>query len=547
MKKAIAVFMAIICLISYCFSGCSLFDKGTGKNFFYPVYSDTDSFDPQIADDEVSKIVAQNCFEGLVKFDENGNIVPGVALKWEISDDKMTYTFHLDENARWFISSEAKEVLSNYTKNDFNNKVTAEDFVFGFKRYFDPETKAKADSRLYLIKNAPDVASGSKSLSELGITAVDTKTLQIRLSKPSDTFLEALTMISTMPCREEFFLATKGRYGLETKYLICNGPFYLSYRSDGNYIQMTKNEDFVNSENVYPANVFLYVNTDEDSRINKLESGVYDACKINFEQKQNIQDKKITYKNYDNSVWGFCFNCLQEDFSNTDLRVAVCQSIDTSLLSQPEYVTGPAQGFIPGACTVGDSKYRSIAGKANFIEFNEESAREHFQSALNKLGKTKINATLICSEDIKDDMRRLVQNWQKNFGMSFKITIEGLTVDEIEERISNDDFDIAFYCINTPYAFASDFLNMFTENGGYKLFNFTSLKYLTAVEEASQAVDTEDMVKKCAEAESVLMKSGVMYPVFSENGYLALAESVRDIYLSHAGTIPVFEGGKRVD
>ena len=68
-----------------------------------------------------------------------------------------------------------------------------------------------------------------------------------------------------MPCREEFFLATKGRYGLSTEYIICNGEFYLSDHSDDTYIQMSKNPDYRDAENVLPRSVYLYVNSSEES------------------------------------------------------------------------------------------------------------------------------------------------------------------------------------------------------------------------------------------------------------------------------------------
>ncbi|MBQ7653473.1 MAG: peptide ABC transporter substrate-binding protein [Clostridia bacterium] len=546
MKKTVALLL-IFCLIASLLGGCALFDDGTGKTLYYPVYSDTASFDPQIAADEASRIIAENCFEGLVKYDAEGKIAPGVASSWDISSDGLVYTFHLDHEAKWHIGDDALEVLKAYSSGDFNKSVLAEDFVFGLRRYFDPETHAQADSRLYLIENASDVVTGSKTPGELGINAVDTHTLEIRLESPSDTFLSALMTGATMPCREEFFLATKGRYGLSTEYIICNGAFYLSAHSDGSYIQMSKNDDYKNAGSVLPKSVFLYVNSSEDSRLNKLETGVYDVCPVNVEGKMKIKEKGISFESYLNSVWAFCFNCAGEVFSSVEMRGAVCRSIDASDLPVPDYAAGYSNGFVPDICMIGDRTYRSLSGEAAGLKYEPEISRDMFEQGLKKLGKGSAEITLLCPEDLEDGMRKLVQNWQKNLGMSLKIKIEPLTVEEIDARIAADDFDVAFSCISTPYASAADFLASFTQSGDYRIFNYTSLNFDDAVKEASYAYNASDMAQKCKNAEEIILQNGVVYPVFDEESYLALGENVSGVYLTQAGTIPVFSGGKRVD
>lgn len=546
MKKTAALLTAL-CLIITTFSSCALFDRGTGKNMYYPIYSDTSSFDPQIASDEASRIVAENCFEGLVRYDRDGKIVPGVAKSWEVSSDGLTYTFHLDPQAKWHIGESAMKALADYTSTPFNSKVIAEDFVFGLRRYFDPETQAAADARLYLIEKAGDIATGSASPSELGVTALDTETLQIKLESPSDTFLSALTTGATMPCREEFFLATKGRYGLSTQYVICNGEFYLSDHADSTYIQMSKNPDYRDAESVLPASVYLYVNSSEESRLNKLETSVYDACPIGVSQKLKISEKKVTYESYLSSVWAFCFNCNGESFSSTEMRGAICRSINVENLSVPDYATGFADGFVPDVCMVGDKSYRSLAGQANGLRYEPEISRDMFGQGLKKLGKSSAEVTLLCPTDLDTSMRKLVQDWQKNIGMSLRIKIEPLSVDEINARIENDDFDVAFTCIGTKYASAADFLASFSQSGGYGIFNYTSLTYEDCVKEASFAINVSDMAQKCLKAEEMLLQNGVVFPVFDEESYLALAENVSGIYLTQAGTVPVFADGKRVD
>ena len=122
-----------------------------------------------------------------------------------------------------------------------------------------------------------------------------------------------------------------------------------------------------------------------------------------------------------------------------------------------------------------------------------------------------------------------------------------MSVDEINEKIASDDFDIAFTCVDTPYANATDYLASFSQSGDYRICNFTSLTFEDAVREASRAINIEDMAQKCLKAEELLLKSAAAYPVFDESSYLALGENVSGIYLTGAGMIPVFAQVKRVE
>ena len=161
MIKKILALLTVIAVITCLFSSCS---DGTGEDLYYPIYADPVSFDPQIAADNASKIVVFNCFEGLVKTDKNGKIVPGVAKSWQVSPDGLTYTFYLRENSKWYMSEYAKKLLSEESAENFNYIVIAEDFVYGLRRAFMKEMSSTADSRLYVIKNAPEVYSGEKSI-----------------------------------------------------------------------------------------------------------------------------------------------------------------------------------------------------------------------------------------------------------------------------------------------------------------------------------------------------------------------------------------------
>ena len=138
------------------------------------VYNRGNDTDPSTLDHHLTSTIAEgnimrDLYEGLVVQTASAEVVAGVAEDWEISDDGMTYTFYLRDDAKW----------SN------GDPVTAEDFVFTFRRLQDPETAAPYANLHFIIENAEAINKGDMETSELGVTAVDDKTLEIKLNTPT--------------------------------------------------------------------------------------------------------------------------------------------------------------------------------------------------------------------------------------------------------------------------------------------------------------------------------------------------------------------------
>ena len=260
-KKIIAVMMCILITVSL-FSGCS--SKSTKIDFIYPFSGDIKSFDPQIASTADEFLIIENCFEGLVRVNDDGSVQAGVAKTWDISDDGKTYTFHLRQGAKWNVQSKDAENITAAQKlmgTAFNPDITANDFVFALRRACEKNTDAPLFSSISNIVNASDIHSGKKSSSELGATALDDYTLEIKLKSADSGFLNVLSTAIAMPCNEEYFNATKGRYGLGLDYSIFNGQFYITNVLESSYV-LKKNSQYVGD---FPSNI---------SFINILHSGI---------------------------------------------------------------------------------------------------------------------------------------------------------------------------------------------------------------------------------------------------------------------------------
>ncbi len=540
MTKKLLALLIVFAIFTCLFASCS---DGADEDLYYPIYADPVSFDPQIAADNASKIVVFNCFEGLVRTDKDGRIVPGVAKSWQVSPDGLTYTFYLRENSEWYMSDYAKELLDEESAEKFNYQVIAEDFVYGFKRAFNPEMGSTADSRLYSIKNSREVYDGEKTPDELGVTAINSTTLKIELSEPDENFLSALTQSAAMPCREEFFEATKGRYGLDPEKVIYNGPFYLYSWSTGSHLTLFRNEKYSGESNVSPGAVYLYINENLSTRTDKLSDGVYSACPVSVRQKNLIENDDVTYISYENSTWGFCFNCSGEITGDYNIRSALAASLDVTQLPLPAHCEKYAEGIIPEICTVGNTSYRALAGKTTPYAVNRKNAVKSLEQAFDNLGTDNITLNIVCHESFENIVKIAVQSWQSILGVHVNFVIEPLDDISLERKIKSKEFDIAFTGLTASNESAVSFLGMFSGDDQSNIFGFNSKKFDLLLGQTDNTSSQNSYLENCKKAEQHLTDMCAVIPVWGESSYLALAEKVTDIYCIEAGTVPIFISG----
>ncbi len=541
-RKIISVVMTVILMLAL-LTSCG---SGEGKDLYYPLYADPISFDPQIASDNASKIVVFNCFEGLVRVDAGGKIIPGVAKSWTISDDGLTYVFKLRKEAKWYMSDYAKELLDEDIAENFNYRVTADDFVYGLRRAFNADMGTSTDMGLYVIKNAYEVYNKEKDYSELGVTAVDEGTLKIELETPNDDFLKALTQSAAMPCRQEFFEATKGRYGLDPEKVIYNGPFYLYSWTTGVNLVLNRNENYSGEKTVKPSSIFLYINDNLSTRVDKIKDGTYDACPLSVRQKVLLDgEKKISYVGYNNSTWGFCINCSGDITGNEKMRQALACAVNLTDIELPPHCEKYAEGIVPEICVAGDAPYRDYTGNINNQGVDREKARQLFSQALKDLEMDYTQLTIICPENFENIVKLAVQSWQSILGVDMSFIIETLDEMELEKRITDNNFEIAFTKVTAQNESAVTFLGMFSSGSANNIFNYKSDSYDALMSTTSDTLSQSEIMHNCLTAEKQLMDCAAFIPMFNEDSFLAMAKGVQGIYCVEAGTIPIFIDGIR--
>lgn len=536
--KKTASFALCIILTAAIFSGCS--KKAETIDFIYPIEGNVISFDPQIASTADEFLIIENCFEGLVRVLDDGTVQPGVAEKWDISNDGLTYTFTLRKGAKWNVKSESETNLTNAQKLlgiDFNPDITANDFVFALQRAVDKNTDSPMFSSVANIVNANEIHSGNKMPDELGAKAIDEYTLRITLLSPDESFLNTLSTAVAMPCNEKYFYATKGRYGLGLDYTIFNGQFCVNTILDTSYV-LKKNKLYVGDYPSKVTDITLKI-TDENAEIAKnLKNGYYDSAYISGSEYEQLSDNKITARPYSNKTWAFILNKNRQIFSKKELRQAVCLSVSAPDFEKHTYLS-KATSIAPPSCQIGGKSVTDAIGTTVPAQ-NPEAAKELWKKGLEETKYTSADITIIVTEDMEDTAKQLVQGIQSSIGqitnygndrkISFSLKLNVLSKTDFNNAFSSGEYDIALYCFEADTSNAAGFMNKII-SGNYA----GEIENVDEVLNHAQTANADNAAEEYKKCEQALIDDYSVMPLLFESSYYAQAKGVSGVQF-HAGS-----------
>lgn len=494
----------VIVLILACFSGCK--KEETGEALACAISQMPGTFDPQIASTTVEKMISVNIFDGLFKLDENGEPQKCAAVDYSVSADGLIYTFKLQKDTYYYLSSAVKNFLED--KNvTIEAKITAEDFAFGIIRSILPETNSEDFELLSAIKNANAVHNGTMGAESLGIRATDEYTLEITLEKPSDDLLYALSQPMSFPCDKEFFELTGGRYGLAAKYIITNGGFYLSNVSEDKSVRIAMNSEYKGSHKVIPSAVGFYLNTDSVNVADKLDKGDYDVGFFTDEDAIDELGRRVKKNVLTNISCSLIFNMKKEPLQNLSLRTGLISGIN---------LEETMQTLVPS--------YFGVDGAVERISFNADNAHNTMIKAFEELKIKNLSVDILCTEKYEKVAKDIVNSWQSSIGVELNGTVTVVEEKEFNKKINSGEFELAIYPITVDSDKASDFLKVFTT--GENVFSYSSDEYNRIWNDLNNN-PTNDKINY---AQSYLLKNAVVLPLASEDTVFAIAKGTSGIY-----------------
>lgn len=530
-KTAFRIIACVLALIFVCgtLSACSKTVKDAELRC--PMATEPVSVDPQTAADSESMTIAANCYEGLMKTDSDGKIVPAAA-KSVASPDGMTYIFRLHEDKKWHINSNHEEIFGEGYETAIDLRVTAHDFVFGLQRALDPNTKAEQAYRLFMIKNAAKVNSGELPVSSLGVTALDDYTVQIQLEYASNEFMQILAEPIAAPCNRAFFEATKGRYGLNAESVLCNGPFYLSRWYKGSNILLRRNIDNPQAQALVYSVTYAFTQ-DSEIILNNLLENDYAVAPLTASQVQTAKDEGCDVKEIKNTVWGMLFNCSDSMMKSTKLRLALAKSVRfDEIRSASSDMSGSASGIIPPSCTIDGKAYGEVAPSLGALKYDTATAKKYFDEYTQ--GK-ECSFSILCTEEYETAVRRIIQSWQQLFGITLSARVEAVTADELDKRVSAGSYQCAFAPITTDAQTAVEFLYSF--RGGANVCRYSSGNFNKLLSQLLSAGTPESVASGCMAAQKHLLENAVICPLFYQSRFIATNPLITEANILHSGNV----------
>lgn len=551
MKKILSIVISAI-LIAALFSGCG--GKEASINFIYPFSANVNSYDPQVASTSDEFLIIENTFEGLIRINDDGTVVPGMSDKWEISDDGLTYKFHIREGMKWDINTEKYTSGENKGKfkdsrlqmlgYEFNPDITANDFVFALRRAAYYVTDCPQFSLISCIKNANRIHTGAVLPTELGVVANDDYNLTITLEHRDDTFMQTLASTVAMPCNEQFFVATKGRYGLEGKYTLFNGQFYVSQILDASYL-LKNNDKYTGPSPSKAKELTLKIldkssDTDDDL-VSKLESGYYDAAFITAENSDKInKDSGVTYTPYQDTTWGFVFNTNDEVFQSKTMRKAFCEGFSSQTKYDKDYLS-PATNLTPSSCVInGNNAVKAMGSTAGAQNQNKSVA--DWKKALDILDTTDISITVLTPSYMENCVKQLLQGVQAGLGsyltnsdgdaITLTLKVQAMDESEIRTEIAKNTYDVAFLPFTATGNSAISFMNQIASDN---ITDINSNKVAALVKKAQNQSNLNSAAAYLKQAEQTIINTYTVCPMIYESSYYAAANGVKNIQF-HPGT-----------
>jgi len=457
--------------------------------------------------------IAQQIFEGLYRFDDDSNPVPGLAKSVAISDDGKTYTFQLRDNLKW----------SNGTV------LTAADFVFAWKRLVDPATQGPNAYLLDSVVNSYDVRTAAKPVSELGISAPDDQTFVVKLAQAQPSFLSVVSIAWLAPQNEAYVTEQGDDYGKTSENLIYSGPFALEdWNQTGDDWTLVKNKNYYDAKEVKLATVHGSTVKEENTGINLYQSGELDLTRISGQYVQQYSSEKGFVSHNDVANYFLDFNKKAGTaLANVHLRKAIALAIDKTSLANDVLNDGSKalNGLIPANLYANpDTKedFRNYSGSYNTYDLTE--AKKEWQQAQADLGDSVKVDLLVSDDDNGKKISEYIQSQLQDNLSGLTITITPQPKNNVNQSRRDKNYELSLSGWIAGSSDLDSYFNLYKTGSAYNYGAYDNDEYTTLVEKA-RTTDANDPDKQFADykqAEAILLeKDAAQVPLYqSASNYL---------------------------
>ena len=443
--------------------------------------------------------VIRDLFEGLVNQDAKGNLVPGVATRWQ-SNDNRVWTFTLRDNARW----------------SDGTPVTAEDFVYSWRRLVDPKTTSPFAwfAALAGIANAQNIIDGKAAPETLGVTAVDAHTLRVQLDKPLPWFSNLTASFAFYPVQKAN--VDSGANWTRPGSLVGNGAYVLKDRVVNEKLVVVPNTHYWdNAKTVIQQVTFVPINQ-ESAATKRYLAGDIDITESfpkNMYQKLLKDIPGQVYTPPQLGTYYYAFNTQKGPTADERVRLALSMTIDRRVMAEKVLGTGekPAWRFTPDV-TAGFTPQPSQFESMSQAELNAQAKALLAAAGYGPNRPLKLTLLYNTSENHQKIAIAVASMWKKNLGVEVKLQNQEWKT--MLDTMHTHNFDAVRYAWTADYDDAATFLNTFRTGDSENTSQYSNPTYDEALRNAAKASDVASRGKYYQQAEDLLAQDVPAIPVY---------------------------------
>ena len=433
-------------------------------------------------------------------------IQPGAAESWDISEDGLTYIFHLRTNGKW---SDGKPL-------------TASDFVYSWRRAVNPETASEYSYQFEPVKNSMDINAGKLGLDALGIRAIDDYTLEVILEKPTAYYLELTAFPTFYPVREDIIEQYGNQWTMKPETYIGNGPYVMKERNIDSDIIMVKNTNYWDYSNLVPEKItFVLMDNPTAAVAGIKEVSLHFSDKIPSQDIDSLKNEGILQLVKRLGTYYYALNLTNEVLKNPKVRKALSLAIDRNYIVENIVKAGnPAGAFVPyGAPDVNNGDFREIGG--DYINLNKEDysnnvkiAKRLMQEAGYPNGQNfPVLQFLVDSNREIPIFEAVLQMWKEHLGIDTSISQQEWAV-FLQTLYTDKNYTIGRSGWTADYNDPMTFLGMFLSYSPQNHALFTNKEYDNLLKTAMNTIDQNIRMDSKHKAEATFMDNDVIIPLY---------------------------------
>lgn len=442
--------------------------------------------------------VLMDVYEGLVKKAPDGEVLPGMATSWDVSDDGRTYTFHLREDAAW----------------SDGEPVTAEDFVFGWQHLLDPQNASKYAYMLYPVVGAEAVNTGEKPLDALGVASLDDgRTFQVELEEPTPYFIQLLTHYTAYPAPEHA-IEEYGKDWVKLDNIVTNGAFTPEEWVSQSRITVSRNPEYYDADEVALDEVNYYTVEDRNAGVSRFRSGELDIMREYSSSMYGMLQEELPDATHMAPYLGsyyYVFN-HREGHPTTDPKVREALSLVVRRKVLSEQIMGgtflPSRSFVPEGIHHYD--VQKMPQEGDMDERMERARQLLAEAGHGPDNPLNLRLRYNTNDEHKKIAVALAAMWRP-LGVEVEMINSEATVHY--QTIAEGDFDIARAGWIADYNDAENFLSLLHSGVGNNYGAYSNPEFDDLTDQASRTLDADDREGLLEQAEQAALNDYAVLPL----------------------------------